>query len=776
MMQGASGLRAGWRGLAVVCVLLLTGCARPPVVLEEGETRTEVETASRAFVPPPVETGEAAPEEPGADADTLQIREIKVISDNGQQGIFAKLSRPPRNVTHFTLVNPNRLVIELEGNTPATVTTAQYPVDNPVVRQIRVGSNEGKIRLTVTLAEGPFPTYTVDDLQDTLVAFLGEPRGTGEPIREQIVFTQRAVPGVPRPPLPSEASGAVVTAAVTPRAAAQPPQERPAPEEPGGEPMQVAAAPPTPAAVSKPEPTPPAWAPVVPPRASAPAPKPPSEPAGPTAASRQGRVPGQPRLYYGQPISVDLKDADIHNVLRLLAEVSNLNIVATDDVQGRITLRLFDVPWDQVLDIVLQVMNLESTQEGNVLRISTVKRLREEREELAKAIEAQRDVEPLQVAYVRVNYAKAQKIAELISGAARVQGGGGRGGRGGRGRGVSEETETGILTVRGSVMVDEFTNTLVIRDVAEGIANARDLVARLDVQIPQVLIESNIVEATTSFARELGVQWGYRASVGRQTGNTTGLNFPGSIGLGGAGLGSGSGGVPFIADFPAGGNFKAGSGSALDLALGSLDGSQALDLRLTALEEEGKARIISRPRVVTLNNVAATIKSLTVIRVRLPSTGTVINTGAGGAAGAAQAGTEKIETGITLVVTPQVSSDGFVLLDMFAKSSQADFAQTVDNIPTEITREATSHVLVRDGQTVVLGGIYRDSLDESSSGVPFFNHIPGLSWLFKKQSNNTRREDLLVFLTPRILGGAGAAQHLPSGASLWENRGASTPG
>jgi type II secretory pathway component GspD/PulD (secretin) len=171
-----------------------------------------------------------------------------------------------------------------------------------------------------------------------------------------------------------------------------------------------------------------------------------------------------------------------------------------------------------------------------------------------------------------------------------------------------------------------------------------------------------------------------------------------------------------------------------------------------------------------LNNVAATIKSLTVIRVRLPSTGTVINTGAGGAAGTSQTATEKIETGITLVVTPQVSSDGFVLLDMFAKSSQADFTRTVDNIPTEITREATSHVLVRDGQTVVLGGIYRDESSDTRDGVPFFADMPGLGWMFRSNQRQTRREDLLLFLTPRILQSATSTGEQPTGAQLWENR------
>ena len=220
------------------------------------------------------------------------------------------------------------------------------------------------------------PTYTVDDLNDSIVAFLGEPRGTAEPVHESIVFTQRAVPGAAPAPAP------VAAAVAAPRRAAAPRRR---------------------------------WsrrrAPVV--TAEAPA----------SDAERRSK-----KLYYGQPISLDLKDADVHNVIRLLADVSGLNIVATDDVKGTITLRLNDIPWDQALDIILQTQNLESVQEGNVVRISTVKRLREEREELQRAQRAAQIVEALQVAYIQVNYAKAKKLGELIIGSARA-GAGRRGAR-----------------------------------------------------------------------------------------------------------------------------------------------------------------------------------------------------------------------------------------------------------------------------------------------------------------------------------------------------------
>ncbi len=744
------------RGVAVaITAAVLWGCAPKPPLLEEESTRTEV--SGPVVSAPPAGGFEVAPA-----AGMLEVREVRIIEDNGQQGVFAKLTGPPRDVSYITLDNPSRLVVELYGDTPGDIASQRFPVDNELIDQIQLGSDSGKIRLTIQMRGSSVPPYTVDSLSDTLVAFIGEPHGTMLPVREQVVFSDRPLPGAVPPPNP-----VVAASGVAPAGQAAAPGIRVSPGV-GASPSRA----PVVSIFQDREPI------IIPPSVpqtletvdDSPAPRRSFEHdtgivLGGILAT-PGRGGANRKAYYGQPISLDLKDADINNVIRLLADVSNLNIVATDDVQGTITLRLFDVPWDQALDIVLQVQSLESVREGNVVRISTIKRLREEREEIAKAQEAAREIEPLEVAYLRVHYHKAKLVADLISGAARSIRS--RGNSGGGGGAQDQTDEVGVLSNRGSVMVDEFTNTLIVRDVRNGIDSARDLVRRLDVQIPQVMIESSIVEATTDFTRDLGIQWGYNANVGPQSGTSTGSDFPGTVNFGGSGLNNGSGGVPFLFDFPA--NVAAGNGAALDLALGSLTGAQALDLRISALETKGKGRVISRPRVVTLNNVPATIQSLTVLRVRLPGTGTVINTGAGGAAGAGQSATEKIETGITLEVTPQVSGDGFILLDMFAKSSQADFARQVDGIPTEITRQTTSQVLVRDGQTVVLGGIYRDNNSIAQNGLPFFDRIPGLSWLFKNSSRVKRREDLLVFITPRVLGPY-RVKNLPSASQLWQRRG-----
>jgi type IV pilus assembly protein PilQ len=438
-----------------------------------------------------------------------------------------------------------------------------------------------------------------------------------------------------------------------------------------------------------------------------------------------------PAVSAGRPVSLDLQEADIHGVLRLLAEVGGLDVAVGDEVKGKVTLRVSGVPWEQALGAVLRLRGLEASREGRLLRVSTAERVGQEREAAHAAAITARDRTPLGLAPIPMRWTRADDV-------------------------LAEKVQ-GVLSERGSVTFDERTNTLLVRDLPEGLRDAAALVRTLDVPSPQVLIESSIVEATEDFARGLGVQWGYRYTGGPATGTPTGATFPGTVSVGGA---------PLVADFPVppsfGSGFGPGAAAALDLALGSLNGANDLAARLTALEEAGKGKVVSRPRVVTMNNVPATIQSLTILRVKLPSTGTVINTGTGGAAETANTATEKINTGITLVVIPQVSSDGFVLLNIYAKSSVPDFSRTVEGIPTEIAREANSNVLVRDGQTVVLGGISRASGDDRRTGVPFLGRVPGLRWLFARTLTSKRREELLVFLTPRVLA-PGAAASSPGG-------------
>jgi type IV pilus assembly protein PilQ len=732
-MRGSGGRDGGRAPLGGLWLLaLLAACAVPSyeVEVEKSMTatdavRNEVAKADTAIESPPPATrpaddaaGSAAV--PAVVEERLRLRDVNVEALGPTRRVVLDLSRPPDRFSHFRLDGPPRLVIDVSGPDTASPRVDFFPVRDGLVRRIRTGHYEGRMRVVVDLHEAGPAAYSVREEGGVLVAYLGD-------VNAAAIDVPPAVPaGGP------ESDAVPESAATTPLA---PPAASLHDES-------EAAAPPSAA------PEGPARLAAITEKSSSPEVPKPRNPVVEEIA---------PRTFTGQRISLDFKDADVQNVLRVIADVSGLNVVATDDVTGKVTLHLVDVPWDQALDIVLKANRLKMVRDGNVVRISTVERLREEQEALRAQHEAETELEPLQVRYVRVNYARADK--ELV------------------------DKVKGVLTERGSAAFDDRTNTIIIRDIGRGVDDAGELVRRLDTQSPQVLIEANLVEATIDFARALGVQWGYRRLQGPQTGNPTGSNFPGTVNIGGSGLGTGTpappvtGGapqpsVPFIADFPVptnfGPGFGPGGGSALDLALGSISGSDTLAARLTALEEEGKGKIISRPRVITLNNVPATIQSLTILRVKLPSTGTVVNTGTGGAAGTASTATEKINTGITLVVTPQVSSDGYVLLNINAKSSQADFTRTVDSIPVEISREANSNVLIRDGETVVLGGIFRNEANDTETGLPYLRRVPGLGWLFKRMLRRDRKEELIVFITPQVVAGYGA--ELPSAVQLWEDR------
>jgi type IV pilus secretin PilQ/predicted competence protein len=419
-------------------------------------------------------------------------------------------------------------------------------------------------------------------------------------------------------------------------------------------------------------------------------------------------VEAEPK-YTGRLISLDLQDTDIDNALRVIAEVSNLNIISSEDVAGKITLHLIDVPWDQALDVILKTNALDKVQEGNVIRIAPVEKLRSERESLKQAQMAEEELEPLQVKFVRVSYAKAADIKALID---------------------------SVLTERGSSTFDERTNQIIVKDIGKGVKNVATLISKVDLRTPQVLLETQIVEATRSVLRELGARVGFQFVQSPGTGNATGRNFPNSAELNGN-----------IAP-------NAFSANPIGMLFGSADGSKTLGAVLNSLESEGKARIISRPAVSTTNNKQAIIKSVEKARIRLPQGGVAVATGQGAAAtGQGQVATEIIEVGIILQVTAQASPDYYVLLDISAKSSTFS-GRTIGEIQSEVERSATSSVLVSSGQTFALGGIYKTTQSDSVQGIPFFKDIPFFGHFFRYVKSDNQDEELLFFLTPRIVEGS----------------------
>lgn len=429
---------------------------------------------------------------------------------------------------------------------------------------------------------------------------------------------------------------------------------------------------------------------------------------------------GDTARYTGKLISLDLQDTDIDNALRIIAEVSNLNIVASEEVVGKVTLRLTDVPWDQALDVILKSHGLDSVQEGNVVRIAPIDKLRTEREALKQAKIAENELEELVVKYMRVSYGKASELKSLV--------------------------ET-VLSERGTVAYDERSNQLIVKDIQSGIDNVTELVAKVDLRTPQVLLETQIVEASRNLTRDLGTELGFQYIQSPATGNGTGLNFPSAISVGGT-LGDGIAASAFPAAVS-----KTG-GSAIGMLFDSADGTRSLEVRLTQLETEGRIRIVSRPAVATTNNKAAEIKSVEKYRVRLPSGGTSVATGQGSTAnGTGGAATEVIEAGIVLNVTPQASPDYYILLDIKAKSSTFGNSD-VEGIPNEIERSASSSVLVSSGQTFALGGIYKLTDKDDVSGVPFLKDIPVLGTFFRRLQTTNADEELLFFITPRIVEGS----------------------
>ena len=418
--------------------------------------------------------------------------------------------------------------------------------------------------------------------------------------------------------------------------------------------------------------------------------------------------------YVGKRVSFEFKDIDIHNLLRVMAEVSKKNIVVADDVKGTVTIRLHNVPWDQALELILRSKGLGKEEMGNIVRVAPLKTLEEEaklREERRKALVRQ---EELLVQLIPVNYAVAADMS------ARVK---------------------DVLSERGTVTVDTRTNVLIIRDIQNSIMRAKSLVKNLDTQTPQVLIESRIVEANVTYTKQIGVQWGGQAQATPGTGNPTGLIFPNSVvATGGSATSTAPQGVSTAPNFAV--NLPAavgeGSGGALGFVFGSAGGALGLNLRLSALESMGTVKTISAPKVTTLDNNTAKI-----------SQGVSIPFSQSSAQGV---NTVFVDARLSLEVTPHITQDASILMAIKAENNQPDPANTGANGQPAIQRkEATTQVLVKDGDTTVIGGIYVRRGSTVENGIPFLSKIPILGFFFKNNSDADNRQELLIFITPRII-------------------------
>ena len=442
--------------------------------------------------------------------------------------------------------------------------------------------------------------------------------------------------------------------------------------------------------------------------------------------------------YTGERLTLNFQDIDVRSVLQLLADTSGQNIVVSDSVTGNLTLRLQNVPWDQALDIVLRTKGLDKRRQDNVIIIGpTAELASREKAELAARLEVQ-ELSPVHTEFMQVNYAKVSDLAKLI----RPTGGGGGAGGGASGK-------NSMLSPRGSLSIDERTNTLLVQDTADNLAEIRRLVQTLDVPVKQVLIEARIVIVSDKFERDLGARFGVTNY--QKNGNSGLLSITGN----GAGADTmtqsaisnlaGAGGVvtpvqtPILANryqvnLPA-------SHTNGSIGISLLGGSTIVDLELSAAQNEGKSETISSPRVITANQKEATIMQ-----------GVEIPYQQSASSGATT--TQFKNAVLSLKVTPLITPDNRVILDLDVKDDavgQQVTSATGGSVPSIDTREIITQVLVNDGQTVVLGGILDTTKTKSADKVPFLADIPVLGNLFKRTTNINNKTELLIFITPKIL-------------------------
>ena len=443
-----------------------------------------------------------------------------------------------------------------------------------------------------------------------------------------------------------------------------------------------------------------------------------------TDPSKVTRVPGLSR----KRLTIDLRNIDVQNVLRLIAKEGDVNIIAGDGVKGRITLTLRRVPLEQVFLTVLQSKELGFEVRGNVIRVAPRSKLIAEETARADARAARKRSKPLEVFLVPINYARASELVPQV---------------------------TGLLSTRGSVSVDQRTNTLIIKDINENIGAMRTLIESLDMQVPQVLIEARIVETNDRFSRQIGIQWGGDFSFSQANGNPTGLIFPSVLGLGGAATDGqtpteGTSDTPnFAVNLPA--PVGTGSGGGIGLTMGSIGGGVNLNLRLSAQEAAGNARIVSAPKILTLNNNEASISQGTSIPISVVS--------------AAGVQTVFVDATLELTVRPQVTPDGNIMLTIAASKNEPDFQNTgARGDPTILRRQANTQLLIKDGDTTVIGGIYTRNTGTNISAVPFFHQIPILGFFFKTQAQSELRGELLIFITPRIVNRAESLGAISAGS------------
>ena len=430
----------------------------------------------------------------------------------------------------------------------------------------------------------------------------------------------------------------------------------------------------------------------------------------PQNISHEGKtVHSEESTYSGEPMTLRLKDADLRDVLREIAIKAGLNLLIDPGITGKVTCEMVAVPWDQALDIFLKSNGLGKVMEGNVLRVGNAQKLASETDAERKLAEAKMTAGPTKVLTKTLSYAKAKDVSALLA---------------------------KQLSARGDIILDERTNTLILSDSVEKVQLLEKMVDTLDTPNLQVNIKARVVETTSNYARNLGIQWGFSGVSNSYYGNQTSLQFPNNIAVSGNKIASEQGIYGPLKGYAV--NLPAPAyTSGIGVSMGNVLDTFRLDMALTALENKGKAKILSMPEVTTQDNMKANVIQGKMIPVQTVQYNTVT--------------TRYVNAALELHVTPHITAEGTVLMNLEIKNDNADFSNLVNGIPPIITQSANTSVMVKDGGTTVIGGIYRVEDSVTNNGVPGFSKIPILGALFKGSQRVGNNRELLIFITPRIM-------------------------
>jgi type IV pilus secretin PilQ/predicted competence protein len=637
--------------------------------VEEAKTIPEITTAASETTPPAPPQEQAPPpsaekketEQPEKAAATVVT---SVRASAGKEGVKVVITADGAMSSKAFMVSGNKLVVDIPG-VKSRVRPSVIPVRKGGLDKVRVGQHaapDQKVRVVLDLTK-PMQ-YTVTPEENTVLIAMNE----SPPAKAQEQQPQeRAAAQEPEKAAPTEKEVA----------APQPPQQT----------TEVAAAPAPPATGQR------------------------AEAHKPNAGAEAALVTGAGR-FSGRRISLDLQDADLVNVMRLFAEIANLNVILAPDVRGKVTVRMVNIPWDQAMDIILKMNGLGYALEDNILRIASVSALTKEAEEDLRSKEAKKKAEDLITRIVPINYATASGI---------------------------EGTIKKSLSARGETVTDTRTNTLIIKDIPRNVDEVVALIKLLDKPIPQIMIEARIVEASLNFSRQLGVQWGGNFKADASHGNPTGVTFPNAAGVtGGPTMGTTpSGNGNFLVNMPAAAGAGTGGG-AVGFTFGSIGKALNLDLVLSALESTGEGKIISSPRVSALDNKEAKIEQ----GVSIPFS----TTSAGGTQ------IQFIDAKLALTVTPHATPDKKIFMKIQATKNAPDTSILgASGQPSIRKNEATTEILLADGETAVIGGILTTNKTVAYTKVPFFADIPLIGWLFKTKTTSETKGELLIFITPRVV-------------------------